>query len=108
VDGGHVPRPPPLPLSTRSGTQLPTVWAGGTLTDVTGDRLELREDSGSVTVQRLAPGATGIFRVSGGTWARLDATAQVPVGGEACIEAAMSEGKLLALRVFLGAPCGPD
>ena len=107
--GEGVPRPPPLPISTQSGGGLPIVWVGGTLGDVSSERLEIHEDSGSlVTVERLGAGATAFFGLSAGGWTQLEGAAQVAVGGEVCIQSAMTGGKLLALRVFLGATCGPD
>jgi hypothetical protein len=61
-----------------------------------------------VNVERLGAGATAFFRLSGGGWTQLEGAAPVAVGGEVCIQSAMTGGKLLALRVFLGATCGPD
>jgi hypothetical protein len=84
------------------------IYVGGTLTDVAPDQLELRETSGSVVrLQRLAGGATSFFRASGGTWLELDSEAQVSAGGEACVETLMDGTNFLAIRVFLGARCGP-
>src|SRR5438128_8969631 len=80
--GAGVPRPPPLPVSTQSGRGLPIVWVGGTLGDVSSERLEVHEDSGSlVTVERLGAGATAFFRLSGGGWTQLEGATQVAVGG---------------------------
>jgi hypothetical protein len=45
--------------------------------------------------------------VSGSEWQRLAAEAQVPAGGAACVETLFDRDTLLALRVFLGAGCGP-
>jgi len=85
------------------------VWVGGTLTDVAPDHLKLKSASGSVlTLQRLAEGATVFFRASGGVWQRLDMQAQIGRGQSACVDTVMAGSNLLALRVFLGAACGPE
>ena len=82
---------------------------GGTLTDVAPDHLKLKNGSGSVlTLQRLAEGATVFFRASGGVWRRLDPLAQIGRGQSACVDTVMAGSNLLALRVFLGAACGPE
>jgi hypothetical protein len=84
------------------------IYVGGTLTDIAPDHLELRETSGSVVrLRRLAGGATSFFSVSGGAWLELASQAQVSAGGEACVETLMDGTNLLAIRVFLGARCGP-
>jgi hypothetical protein len=76
--------------------------------DVSADTITIRETTGpTVTLTRLAEGATSFFRASGGAWHRLAAQAQVPAGGPACVETLMDGQNLLALRVFLGAGCGP-
>lgn len=106
--GGAPPAPPTSLVSPRPG-QPPTVWIAGTLSAVGPQRIEVREGSGpTVTVQRLAEGATGFFEVRGGAWALLPRAAAVPPGGAACVEALMAGPALLALRVFLGAGCGPS
>jgi hypothetical protein len=102
------PPVPSLPRQSAGPDQPPVIWIGGTLTEVTGDRIEVREDFGSVvTLQRLGRGATGFFRVAGGAWGRLPAGEQIPPGEQACVETLMDGSTLLALRVFLGANCGP-
>ena len=72
------------------------------------DRLVIREPLGSVlTVKRLGQAATAFYRVSGDRWDRLGPRAQVGAGGAVCVESALDGTNLLALRVFLGASCGP-
>jgi hypothetical protein len=84
------------------------VWIGGTLSEVWTDRLVIHEPLGSVlTLRRLGQGATAFYHVSGERWDRLGARAQVGVGGSVCVESALDGTNLLALRVFLGASCGP-
>ena len=73
------------------------------------DTVEVREPSGrSVAMQRLAQGATAFFQISGSAWAQLATAAPVPTGQPACVETLMDGSNLLALRVFLGADCGPS
>lgn len=85
------------------------MWVGGTVDDVSADGITIREAAGpTVTMTRLAEGATSFFRAAGGAWHRLAAQAQVPTGGPACVETLMDGQNLLALRVFLGAECGPS
>lgn len=88
--------------------QPPVVWIAGTLIDVSSQRIEVMERSGtSVGLQRLAEDATTFYRVSGGAWRRLAAEAQIAAGQQACTETIMDGSNLLAIRVFLGAGCGP-
>lgn len=75
---------------------------------MTADRLELKEAVGSVvTVHRLGGNATSFFRVADGAWQRVDPGSEVLIGTRACVETLMDGQTLLALRVFLGADCGP-
>ena len=104
------PRIPPAPPETGSAapSEPPRVWISGTVTDVTGARIDVREASGQdVTMQRLAAGTTSFYRVSDGAWAKLAPEAQVAAGQSACTEALLAGTNLLALRVFLGTGCGP-
>jgi hypothetical protein len=103
-----LPPVPSFPRQSGGPDQLPVVWIGGTLTEVTATVIELREPLGSVvSLQRLGRQATGFFRVSEGAWARLPAGEAVATGTEACVETLMDGATLLALRVFLGVGCGP-
>jgi hypothetical protein len=103
-----LPPVPSFPPQSAGADQPPVVWIGGTLTEVNANVIELREAFGSVvSLQRLGSGATGFFRVAGGAWERLPAGQAVATGTEACVETLMDGATLLALRVFLGAGCGP-
>ena len=103
---------PPIPSTSGQSlgpNQPPIVWVGGTITDVKQGRLELREAFGSVvTLRRLGGEATTFYRISSGTWDRADPAAFAKVGTKACVETLMDGRTLLALRVFLGADCGPS
>ena len=59
------------------------------------------------TLKRLGQGATVVFRASGGAWVRIDPDTGLDQGEQACMETLLSGHNLLALRVFLGADCGP-
>ncbi len=101
---------PPLPSeSAESGPgQPPIIWVGGSLTEVTERSLVIKEAVGStVTLKRLGRGATAFYRASSARWERLSSPVRIGTGEEACVEAALEGRNLLALRVFLGAACGP-
>lgn len=84
------------------------MWVGGEITALNADRLELKEAFGSVvTLRRLGGKATSFFHVVGETWQLADPLADAKVGTKACVETLMDGQTLLALRVFLGADCGP-
>jgi hypothetical protein len=107
----QVGRLPPVPTSDGRGpvaNEPPVIWIGGTLSQVDTDRLQVRDSLGTlITVRRLGAGATAFFSVSGAQWRRLADTAAIEPGGLACVETLMDGLNLLALRVFLGASCGP-
>ena len=106
--GSGLPPPPPTPHQSLGSTEPPVVWIGGTVQDVTPDTVRMHEGSGSlVTLRRLAEGATTFFRLSGDAWEELDPGAFVAAGEPACVETLMDSTNLLAIRVFLGAGCGP-
>jgi hypothetical protein len=103
-----LPPIPPLPTQSLGPSQPPLIWVGGILTAVTADRLEITEPFGSVVrLARLGNGATAFFAVQAGAWRRLTATTPVTTGASVCAETLMDGTNLLALRVFLGAECGP-
>jgi hypothetical protein len=84
------------------------VWVGGDLTALKADRLELKEAFGSVvTLRRLGGNATSFLHVQEGTWQPADPRRDAPAGTKVCVETLMDGQTLLALRVFLGADCGP-
>jgi len=102
---------PPIPTIPRESLgpgQPPLIWVGGTLSEVAADGLQVTEGVGSVvTLKRLARGATVFYRVSGAAWRPLAPVAKVSAGQLACVETLLDGANLLALRVFLGADCGP-
>lgn len=101
---------PPVPAESAKGgpEQPPIIWVGGTLTEVAESRLVIREALGGVvTLKRLGKGATAFFRASSTRWERLPSRASIRTGAQACVETVLDGRNLLALRVFLGAVCGP-
>jgi hypothetical protein len=84
------------------------VWISGTVADGDTSHLAIVEPYGStVTVRLLGAGATTFHAVEAGAWAPVDAD-RVSVGQAVCVEALLTERTILALRVFLGASCGPS
>jgi hypothetical protein len=108
VAGRAVPLPPPTPAQSLGASTPPVVWLGGTVQEVTADQMRLVQGDGAiVALQRLAEGATGFYRVVGDAWQKLGAQTDVGAGQAACIETLMDGTNLVAIRVFLGAACGP-
>jgi hypothetical protein len=88
----------------------PVVWLHGVMEEVTETRVAIREGHGPVVhLQRLGEGATRFFRLDSDRWRPLtDGQVRVLAGGqEACVEGLLDGRSLLALRVFVGAGCGP-
>jgi hypothetical protein len=103
---GRFPPPPTTPRQSLGPTTPPVSWLSGTLLDATTGSFQLEQGDGAmVTLQRV--GATKLFRVSGSSWEQLAAEAGVRTGEAACIETLLDGSNLVALRVFLGAGCGP-
>jgi hypothetical protein len=103
-----LPPVPSLPSQSLGPSQPPLIWVGGTLTSVTSNRLEITEPFGSVVrLARLGDGTTVFFEVQAGAWRRLAATTPIETGAEVCAQTLLDGTNLLALRVFLGAGCGP-
>jgi hypothetical protein len=101
---------PPIPSESGSGGsgQAPVAWIGGTLARIGSEQLVVKEAGGSkVTLRRLGQDATAFFRAAGGAWARIEPDDALDQGEQACVETLLSGLNLLALRVFLGADCGP-
>jgi hypothetical protein len=97
---------PPIPSESGSG-EAPVIWVGGTVTDVTDRQLVLKEALGPrVVLKRLGQDATAFFRAAGDAWERVGGSG-VGNGDQACVETLLDGTNLLALRVFLGADCGP-
>jgi hypothetical protein len=106
--GTPIPALPPTPRQSLGPNQPPVIWVGGELTDVGEDHLEILEASGSVVqIRRLGSGATSFFEIVEGRWARLPEGAAPARGEEACVETLLDGTNMLALRVFVGARCGP-
>ena len=103
--------PPASPNEPGPGDP-PVVWLSGTLEDVQEGRLALREGGRGprVELQRLAQGATAFYLLRDGSWEELapEEVELLEVGQRVCVEALLDESAFLALRVFLGAGCGPS
>jgi hypothetical protein len=97
---------PPIPPESGSG-EAPVIWVGGIVTDVTERQLVLKEALGPrVVLKRLGQDATAFFRAVGDAWERVGGSG-VGNGDQVCVETLLDGTNLLALRVFLGADCGP-
>jgi hypothetical protein len=100
----------PVPETEPGPGDPPVVWVDGILERASPEGLVVREGDGPrIDVERFAAGATSVFRLRGADWNELSEaeSAGLPTGGEVCVEALLDEGRFLALRVFLGADCGP-
>lgn len=89
----------------------PLVWVEGALEELDESQLVVREGEGeSLTLERLAAGATTFLRSDGESWRELatEETGALDAGGDVCVEALLDGRTLLALRVFLGSQCGPS
>jgi hypothetical protein len=83
-------------------------WISGTVGHVNDAELRIEEPSGpDVTVRLLGSGATTFYAVAAGSWNAVG-PGVVATGEPACVEALLTSGAPLALRVFLGATCGPS
>jgi hypothetical protein len=90
--------------------QPPVVWVSGQSADVSGSRLTVIARGGSKTlVRRLARGATRFFVLHHGRFERMpeDDALLIEAGTPMCVESLLDGRSLLALRVFVGAACGP-
>jgi hypothetical protein len=86
------------------------VWVSGQSSAVSDSRLTVVEPGGSkAIVHRLSEGATRFFVLNGGRFERMsEADALlVEVGTPMCVESLLDQRRLVALRVFVGAACGP-
>ena len=88
----------------------PVVWLEGEIEGLDGAQLSLREGEGpSIDIRRFEEGATHFLRLREGQWRELT-TAEVgelQAGQEACVETLLDGRTFFALRVFVGARCGP-
>lgn len=100
----------PVPETEPGPGDPPVVWVDGTLDAASSEELVVQEGDGPrIDIERFAAGATSFFERRGTGWTELveSEAASLPVGDEVCVEALLDEGRFLALRVFLGADCGP-
>jgi hypothetical protein len=105
----ELPRPSVGPATPVAG-QPPVIWVAGQVEEVSGDRVVVVEPDGPrVRLQRLAGGATRFFGLRDGAWRRLEPTdiELIEVGTPMCVEVFLDDRAYLALRVFVGAACGP-
>jgi hypothetical protein len=101
---------PAVPQSAPGPGDPPVVWVEGILEEVSDSQIVVREGEGpEVEVERLGQGATSFLTLDGSQWMELtdEQVAEVPAGGPACVETLLDGRTFLALRVFLGASCGP-
>jgi hypothetical protein len=102
---------PPVARSEPGPGDPPVVWLDGTLESISESELAVREGRGPrISLERLAAGATRFLRQEGSAWRELsvEEVAGLEAGAEACVEALLDGGTFLALRVFVGAGCGPS
>jgi hypothetical protein len=88
----------------------PVVWVSGQLSGVTSRAVSIVEAAGTpVRLHRLARGATRFYSQTAGAWTLLESAdvSLIEAGTAACIESLLDRGDYLALRVFVGAACGP-
>jgi hypothetical protein len=108
ITSGSVPGVPQL---TPQPGGPPVVWVSGSLEEVAGSFVTIREGEGaSIRLHRLAAGASRFLRVRNGRWEELsvEETDQIRTSERACAEALLDGTTFVALRVFLGASgCGP-
>ena len=103
---------PPAERTEPGAGDRPLVWLDGTLEELGESQLGLRAGEGElVRLQRLAEGATAFLRPHPDGWVELlpGEVDLLEAGVDAaCVEALLDGRTLLALRVFLGAECGPS
>lgn len=121
VGGGYLALQGETEITSGSGPEVPkvepqpggppVVWLSGSLEEIAGSFLTIREGEGaSIRLHRLAAGASRFLRVSDGRWRELSLKEadQIQVGERACAEALLDGTTFVALRIFLGAAgCGP-
>jgi hypothetical protein len=102
--------PPPVIGSEPGPGDPPVVWLDGSLEEVSESQLVIREGQGPrLRVERFAAGATSFLRQEDGEWIELgeEEVGAIRPGQPACLESLLDGRTFLALRVFLGADCGP-
>jgi hypothetical protein len=88
----------------------PVVWLEGSIEGLDASHLSLREGTGpTIQIRRFQGGATDFLRLGTGGWRPLTAgeVDSVESGQQACVETLLDGRAFFALRVFLGARCGP-
>lgn len=99
---------PPIPPESAGGAQSPVVWVGGVLARITDRQLVIEEALGSeIALVRLGQNATAFLEPVDGAWERVDPETGIRRRAQVCVETLLDGHNLLALRVFLGADCGP-
>jgi hypothetical protein len=101
---------PSVGPATPVAGQPPVVWVAGQMEEVSGARVVLVEPDGPrVRLQRLAGGATRFFGLQDGGWRRMEHAdiELIEAGTPLCVEVFLDDRAYLALRVFVGAACGP-
>jgi hypothetical protein len=101
---------PSVGPATPVAGQPPVVWVAGQMEEVSGARVVLVEPDGPrVRLQRLAGGATRFFGLRDGAWRRMEHAdiELIEAGTPLCVEVFLDDRAYLALRVFVGAACGP-
>jgi hypothetical protein len=105
----HLPTPSIGAATTVPG-QPPVVWVSGQTATVTPHRVSVIEEPGSrLSIRRLAEGATKFYRQDSDRWVLMSAddVHLIDVGTPVCVESLLDRGHYLAIRVFVGAACGP-
>jgi hypothetical protein len=110
------PQPPTGEVPTIRGnlpddpSDPPVVWLEGVVEELEPTSLMLREGQGPrIRIRRFEEGATDFLQLEAGTWREL-AEPEVDglsPGDQACIETLLDGRTFFALRVFVGARCGP-
>jgi hypothetical protein len=88
----------------------PIVWLEGLIEGLDAAEMTLREGEGpTITIRRFEEGATDFLRLTGGRWRQLRTTEidGLPPDQQACVETLLDGRTFFALRVFVGARCGP-
>jgi hypothetical protein len=90
--------------------QAPVVWVSGQAVTVSISKLTVIEGGGSkAIIHRLSEGATRFFVLHSGKFEAMPEAEALLVraGTPMCVESLLDGRRLLALRVFVGAACGP-
>jgi hypothetical protein len=105
----QLPRPSSGLPSIVPGQEL-LVWVSGQSVAVSPSRITIVESGGSkAVVHRLAEGTTKFFVLHQGRFESMQESdaRHVRQGTPICVESLLDVRRLVALRVFFGAACGP-